>query len=359
MNEREYEALEDEYLSHEARSLYLLCFRRHMDFQTGLVGTEKRRISFQMFREQLTVSRPRGSTKAPFKPSPQQLRGYVGELERVGLVERTGCKKKLSHMVFLLPLATTDLNRPNEEQQRSNTQQQRYEQQGEQRKDQHEEQREEEHNKTQYSQGFKGNEQQAQQQEEQQGEQREEQQGAQQRSNVEEQHTSVTSDITSSHTNAPARENSEVIHTPEDFDRRFQSTSPTSVTTNRKFAMHNDWQLDYTFADQALKLGVNLSSLDEDQAEVVEFALIEFRTWWQETNPGFVTTQTCWQQKFIQTSLQHALKKLEQALNNKNTAGGTDYGQPAKRHHTGRQGHQGSPTTRPFTAEDFDLNAEF
>ena len=100
MNQREYEALEDEYLTHEARTLYVLCLRRYMDFSTGFVGTAKRRISYQQFKEYLSVSRPRRSTVPAFVPSRQQLRGYIDELVRVGLVVRMAKVSKTDPMVF-------------------------------------------------------------------------------------------------------------------------------------------------------------------------------------------------------------------------------------------------------------------
>ena len=106
MNQSEYEALEDEYLSHAARVLYVLCLRRHMDYSTGLVGTQKRRISYQQFKEHLRVTPRRRSTIPAFDPSKKQLRGYVAELENVGLIERVGKATPHEHMVFRLPLAS-------------------------------------------------------------------------------------------------------------------------------------------------------------------------------------------------------------------------------------------------------------
>ena len=329
MNKYEYEALEDELLSHEARTLYVLCLRRYMDYDTGLVGTAKRRVSYQQFKEYLSVSRPRRSTIPPFIPSTQQLRGYVEELVRVGLVVRMPKRSKTDPMIFRLPFATTDNQqsdffRPNEEQHLSNKDDQQRQQQVAQQR------------QSQKKQGVYGYQQQ------------EEQQLEQHLSNIEEQHTSVTS-VNSSHTVTHAHEN-ETVETPDDFDRRFGQPDNPRVQ-QRQFAMHNDWQPDSQLNDQARTLGVNLSALDTDQREQMEYALVEFRTWWQETKPGYRATQRLWQQKFIQTSLSRFLKSPD---NNKNT--GDRYGQ---RHHTGRSTHSGSPTTRPFTEADFDLDASF
>ena len=331
MNESEYQALDNEYLSHEARSLYTLCLRRYMDFATGLVGTAKRRISYQMFKEVLTVYRRRGSTKPAFIPSTQQLRSFVNELERVGLVESRGSGKLRDYMVFLLPLATSDLNRSHEEQRRSNTQHQ------------HSSNTQEQHNQAQQSQGIQANEQHRNNSEE------------QQRSNSEEQHTSVTSDT--SHTVTHAQD----IETTEDFDRRFGQSvdQQDGQPVQRGFSMFKDWQPAQQLTEQARLLGVDLTNLDDDQREQMEYALVEFRTWWMETKPGYKATQRIWQQKFIQTSLTRFLKNADNK-NNNYAAGGRRHDEKSGQcHHSSRSNHSGSPTTRPFSAEDFDLNAPF
>lgn len=334
MNQLEYEALEDEYLTHETRTLYVMCLRRHMDFSTGLVGTAKRRISYQQFREYLSVSRPRRSTIPPFIPTSQQLRGYVEELVRVGLVVRMPKVSKTDPMVFRLPLATTDSKqsdffRSDEEQHLSNK--------GQQQAGQHEE----EQTQAQKKQAVNPQEQQEAQQEE------------QHQSNKEEQHTSVSSvNNTLSHRHAQEL---------DEFDQRFGGDIPAhsdsvqkSVVsgTSRKFSMHPDWKPDNTFTDQALMLGVDLRSLDSDQGEQVEHALEDFRTYWIESSPGMQLTQKLWQQKFIQTSLKREFKNT---LNNKKHSGGNH----EERHQRNQRRHKGSAITRPFTAEDFDLDAHF
>lgn len=321
MNQHEYEALENEYLSHEARTLYVLCLRRYMDFSTGLVGTARRRISYQQFKEYLSVSRPRRSTKKPFIPSIQQLRGYVEELVKVGLVARMPKSRKHDHMIFRLPLATFDSDRLNEEQHMSNK--------GHQQVQQHEE----EQSQGQERQTLNPQEEQTQQQEE------------QHQSNIEEQHTSVTS-VINSHTDTRARDLA-------DFDQRFSCDAsgftssdqqPAVSGTGRKFAMHSDWQPDNTFTDQALMLGVDLRSLNEDQGECIEQALVEFRTWWMESQPYFTATQVLWQQKFIQTSLKRE----------SNNQKGTHHGN-SDQQNSGK--HSGSAMSRAYTAGDFDLDA--
>ena len=331
MNKHEYEALENEYLSHEARTLYVLCLRRYMDYSNGLVGTAKRRVSYQQFKEYLSVSRPRRSTIPPFIPSTQQLRGYVEELVRTGLVARMPKQSKTDPMVFRLPLATTDTTQTdffqsNEEQHLSNKGQQQRQQQVEQQA------------RAQQKQGFTDYEQQAEQQQE------------QHLSNIEEQHTSVTSDY--SHTHSPV----------EDFDARFggtmdepahvQSTKVQSISGARRFPMHGDWQPDNTFTDQALTLGLDLKNLTPEQGEQIAFALVDFKTYWMETRPNDLNTQRLWQQKFIQTSLKRALN------NNNSNNRGNDHGH-GNRHQPNAGNRQSSSIAKPFTAADFDLSADF
>jgi hypothetical protein len=114
MNNLEYDALEDERLPHEARTLYVMCIRRFMDYDTGLTGI-KRRVSYQMFKERLEVHRPPRSPIPSFIPTKKQLRGYVDHLERVGLIEKLPQAKERDPMVFRCLLATTDSVRFQEE----------------------------------------------------------------------------------------------------------------------------------------------------------------------------------------------------------------------------------------------------
>lgn len=114
MNRLEYEALEDEYLPHEARTLYVMCIRRYMDYETGLTGI-KRRVSYQMFKERLEVRRPARSPVPEFVPTQKQIRGYIDHLVRVGLIEKVPQKDKRDPMVFRCLLASTGSIRLQEE----------------------------------------------------------------------------------------------------------------------------------------------------------------------------------------------------------------------------------------------------
>ncbi|AMO58138.1 hypothetical protein GZ77_20605 [Endozoicomonas montiporae] len=339
MNRREYEAFEDEYLTHEARTLYVLCLRRHMDYKTGLVGTAKRRVDMKHFMEYLSISRPRGSTKDPFNPKPKMIRGYLAELERVGLIERMPKPFKMDYMVFRLPLATSDLNRPNEEGQRKGKEegQEQGQEEGQ------EEGREEGQAETLIKQRIESYE----GQEEGQEQRQEQGQEEGQRKGKEEGHTSVSSVINTSHTH-----NAREAESLASFDQRFGGSvdahpvnqSQPDLPASRKFAMYSDWQPDHTFTDQAKTLGLDLTTLDSEQGERIEQALVEFRTYRMESNPSEINTQRLWQQKFIQTSLK---RELEQQRGNAHGNG----------HRKGSGQHSGSAMSRPFTEADFDLDA--
>ena len=338
MNQLEYQALEDEYLSHEARSLYVMCLRRHMDFSTGLVGTHKRKISYQQFKEQLSVSRPRRSTVKPFTPSTQQLRGFIEELVRVGLVVRMPKPSKYDPMVFRLPLATSDTKQSdffhsNEEQHLSNKGQQQKQSPLEGQVGKHEQQQ----HPAQKTKGFQSHQKHVQRQEEQQ----EEQQPEQHLSNIHEQHTSVTS-----------VNNSLSITGMSEFDQRFaKPVQPVSQTTfppleKRRFSMSYDWQLDRTFNDQAYTLGVNLDNLTEDDGERLEQLLTEFRTYWADTREGTQYTQRFWQQRFINDCVKRELKKQQ--------------GHRHEDRHSPDSARYSKPrVAQPYTAADFDPDASW
>ena len=117
MNALEEQALETEYLTHEAYVLYSKCIRKHMDYRTGITGIQ-RKVSYQMFKERLEIRRKRGSKLPDFVPTIKQVRGYIDELIEVGLIEKLPTNKRTDPMVFRCVLATTDLNRLNEEGQR-------------------------------------------------------------------------------------------------------------------------------------------------------------------------------------------------------------------------------------------------
>lgn len=101
-------------LSSEARVLYVLVLRPSMDYRTGLVGRPAK-ISLSGLMRRLRVCRPSRSPLGNFSPSPKQMRGYLAELERAGLVERQLPCGKNDPLVYLCLLARTDLFRPPEE----------------------------------------------------------------------------------------------------------------------------------------------------------------------------------------------------------------------------------------------------
>lgn len=120
MNKAEYDALDSEHLSSEAFKLYAKCIRRHMDYESGLTG-KKRKVSYQMFKEQLEIRRKRGSKLEDFIPSKKQLRGYVDELVEVGLIEKLPTQRTTDPMIFRCVLASTGSIRLNEEGHRKGT----------------------------------------------------------------------------------------------------------------------------------------------------------------------------------------------------------------------------------------------
>ncbi len=103
-NEHEDAALH-ELQDHRAGMLYLRGLRKHMDYDTGIVGI-KRRISERMLIELLEERRDPGSPFPLRVPTRSAVRWAIERLERVGLVERMPKTHKLSPMVFRLPLAT-------------------------------------------------------------------------------------------------------------------------------------------------------------------------------------------------------------------------------------------------------------
>ena len=138
----------------------------------------------------------------------------------------------------------------------------------------------------------------------------------------------------------------------ESFDQRFsgdvdalpESRPELNQPVSRKFAMYSNWQPDHTFTDQAKTLGLDLTTLTSEQGESVQIALEDFRTWWMESRSGTQETQRLWQQKFIQTSLKRELEKQR----------GNTHGNGHQKH-SGQ--HSGSAMSRPYTADDFDLDA--
>jgi len=90
-------------VDHLARDLYS-ALRRRMNYATGIVGGAAAAISWWALRED-TEMPGRPGVKA-CKPSEQQLRRRIAQLQKVGLVESIGNNLRLR---FRLPLARTDL----------------------------------------------------------------------------------------------------------------------------------------------------------------------------------------------------------------------------------------------------------
>jgi len=89
-----------------AQVLYLRGLRRHMDYGTGLVGVT-RKMSYQMFKELLSVDRRFGSTLRDDEVvSIKQIRVALSQLEAAGLIHRRPKSKRTDPMVFRLPLAS-------------------------------------------------------------------------------------------------------------------------------------------------------------------------------------------------------------------------------------------------------------
>lgn len=90
-------------VDHLARDLYY-ALRRSMDFGSGIVGGPAKAISWWSLRED-TETQGRPGVKA-VKPSEQQLRRRMLQLEKAGLVVSIGSATRLK---FRLPLAHTNL----------------------------------------------------------------------------------------------------------------------------------------------------------------------------------------------------------------------------------------------------------
>jgi len=87
----------------EAQILYLRGLRRHMDYETGIVGA-RRRISWKMLAEVLEVA-PHQGVERSGQPHISKVRRLMGWLIRAGLVEDVGSKERGQPIVFRLPLA--------------------------------------------------------------------------------------------------------------------------------------------------------------------------------------------------------------------------------------------------------------
>ncbi len=96
----EWQALRS--VDHLARDLYL-ALRRCMDFRTGVVGGPHKAISWQALREDVEV--PGRPGVRSYRPSEQQLRRRVEQLEKCGLLRRIGSALTLQ---FRMLMARTD-----------------------------------------------------------------------------------------------------------------------------------------------------------------------------------------------------------------------------------------------------------
>ena len=102
LNDEEHCALRG--LSYLQRCVYVFGLRPFMDFSTGLVGTHKRRISYQSLREELYVN-PAPGVANTGSPSKDQIRRAINGLERAGLICIESTKR---HLIVKCLLATKD-----------------------------------------------------------------------------------------------------------------------------------------------------------------------------------------------------------------------------------------------------------
>ncbi|MGB0662805.1 MAG: DnaT-like ssDNA-binding domain-containing protein [Pontibacterium sp.] len=232
MNKHELEALKNEYLTHEARVLYLMCIRPHMDYASGICG-RKRKVSYQMFKEHLEVHRRPGSKIPAFIPTLKQLRGYVDELVHAGLISKLDKLKRTDPLVFRCLLATTDLVRPSEEGQEKGKQ--RGQKQGQYNPQQNQEVSLFDVDKVRH------------------------------RQHLEEGHTSVTSDIS--------------------------TTSMARVS----FPMQLEWRPSDEVVDRLRMAGFNPDHIKPDDKKLM---LFEFTNYWLTQNRTL--TQAEWDHKFVQ-----------------------------------------------------------
>lgn len=129
-NDDEDDALQG--ISCAAQVMYLRALRRHMDYETGIVGLS-RRINEACLRETIEHIPDAGSTIKRERPSRQFIRSRIDELIRAGLIENAQING-YTGFVFRLKLADTDKSVKNgnnrgttDEQPRNNQQEQPYE----------------------------------------------------------------------------------------------------------------------------------------------------------------------------------------------------------------------------------------
>lgn len=103
-NEHEDDALHG--LRWQSQVIYIRGMRRFMDYQTGIVGGRKRRISYQMLMEISEQHPVQGSNVNRGTLSRSALRSSIGELQRAGLVQPIDNNSK--YLIFRLMLADSD-----------------------------------------------------------------------------------------------------------------------------------------------------------------------------------------------------------------------------------------------------------
>lgn len=103
LNDAEFMALSDLEMSHEAFVLYVKCFRRFMNFKTGVVY-----ISASRMARELEVQPKARSSAKPYSPTRQQLRTLITALVKTGLLVhlKAGDIKKGHAAEYLCQLAT-------------------------------------------------------------------------------------------------------------------------------------------------------------------------------------------------------------------------------------------------------------
>lgn len=97
---------ENSRLSHEAKLTYVY-LRQFMDYKTVLVGF-KRVVSYQSIREALEYEPPQGSTNKAKHYTKDNIRSFLTELERTGLIK--WIKSPQRGLFFECLLADTDKN---------------------------------------------------------------------------------------------------------------------------------------------------------------------------------------------------------------------------------------------------------
>lgn len=108
VNDQELEALSE--LPHMIRCLYFFGIRPYADYETGIVGGPKRRVSYQSLAEAVYVP-PTPGTREEFRASKQQLRRALKRLESAGVVE---VQSEGRQLILRLPLMETDQSAQNQ-----------------------------------------------------------------------------------------------------------------------------------------------------------------------------------------------------------------------------------------------------